>query len=212
MYARGMTTREIRGHVAEMYGVTVSAELISKVTDAVLEEVAQWQSRPLEEVYAIVYLDAVRVKMRDEGLVRNKAANLLARVPGDRRDLYGTQGGTGAVDRADRRCEVLAERDERAQGARRGGRPDRGRVRSPRVDRPAWLSRCDRGGVSAGDCSDLHRSPHPALAGVRVVQGAQAAGGGAEGDLPDPDGGGRGGSPRCLRGRSVGREVPDDRA
>ena len=58
MYARGMTTREIRGHVAEMYGVTVSAELISKVTDAVLEEVAEWQSRPLEEVYAIVYLDA----------------------------------------------------------------------------------------------------------------------------------------------------------
>ena len=80
MYARGMTTREIRGHVAEMYGVTVSAELISKVTDAVLEEVAQWQSRPLEEVYAIVYLDAVRVKMRDEGLVRNKAVYLAIGV------------------------------------------------------------------------------------------------------------------------------------
>ena len=80
MYARGMTTREIRGHVAEMYGVTVSAELISKVTDAVLEEGAEWQSRPLEEVYAIVYLDAVRVKMRDEGLVRNKAVYLAIGV------------------------------------------------------------------------------------------------------------------------------------
>ena len=80
MYARGMTTREIRGHVEELYGVTVSAELISKVTDAVLEEVREWQSRPLEEVYAIVYFDAVRVKIRDEGLVRNKAVYLAIGV------------------------------------------------------------------------------------------------------------------------------------
>ncbi len=63
MYARGMTTREIRDHVAELYGVTVSAELISKVTDAVLDEVAEWQSRPLEEVHAIVYLDAVIARL-----------------------------------------------------------------------------------------------------------------------------------------------------
>ena len=80
MYARGMTTREIRGHIEELYGVTVSAELISKVTDAVLEEVREWQSRPLEEVYAIVYFDAVRVKIRDEGLVRNKAVYLAIGV------------------------------------------------------------------------------------------------------------------------------------
>ncbi|MYA41952.1 MAG: IS256 family transposase [Gemmatimonadetes bacterium] len=80
MYARGMTTREIRGHVTELYGVTVSAELISKVTDAVLDEVAEWRSRPLEEVYAIVYFDAVRVKIRDEGLVRNKAVYLAIGV------------------------------------------------------------------------------------------------------------------------------------
>ena len=80
MYARGMTTREIRGHVEELYAVSVSAELISKVTDAVLEEVGEWQSRPLEEVYAIVYFDAVRVKVRDEGLVRNKAVYLAIGV------------------------------------------------------------------------------------------------------------------------------------
>ena len=80
MYARGMTTREIRAHIAERYGLTVSAELISKVTDAVLDEVAEWQSRPLEEVYAIVYFDAVRVKIRDEGLVRNKAVYLAIGV------------------------------------------------------------------------------------------------------------------------------------
>lgn len=76
MYARGMSTREICGHVRELYGVEVSAELISKVTDAVLEELSEWQSRPLESVYAIVYFDAVRVKIRDEGLVKNKAVYL----------------------------------------------------------------------------------------------------------------------------------------
>ena len=80
MYARGMTTREIRSHVEELYGLTVSAELISKVTDAVHEEVRQWQSRPLEETYAIIYFDAVRVKIRDEGLVRNKAVYLAIGV------------------------------------------------------------------------------------------------------------------------------------
>ncbi len=78
MYARGMTTREIRGHLEELYGV--SAELVSKVTDAVLEEVSEWQSRPLEQVCAIVYFDAVRVKIRDEGLVRNKAVCLAVGV------------------------------------------------------------------------------------------------------------------------------------
>lgn len=76
MYARGMSTREICSHVRELYGVEVSAELISKVTDAVLEELKAWQSRPLESVYAIVYFDAVRVKIRDEGLVKNKAVYL----------------------------------------------------------------------------------------------------------------------------------------
>ena len=76
MYARGMTTREIRSHIEELYGLSVSRELISKVTDAVHEEIRDWQSRPLEETYAIVYFDAVRVKIRDEGLVRNKAVYL----------------------------------------------------------------------------------------------------------------------------------------
>ena len=90
MYARGMTTREIRGHVEELYGVSVSAELISKVTDAVLEEVGEWQSRPLEEVYAIVYFDAVRVKVRDEGLVRNKAVYLAIGVScSGRKEILG---------------------------------------------------------------------------------------------------------------------------
>ena len=73
MYARGMTTREIQGHLQEIYGVEVSPALISQVTEEVLEEVKAWQSRPLEAVYPIVYLDALYVKMRHEGRVENRA-------------------------------------------------------------------------------------------------------------------------------------------
>lgn len=73
MYARGMTVREIRGHLDEIYGVDVSPELISAVTEDILDEVAEWQNRPLENLYPLVFFDALRVKIRDEGMVRNKA-------------------------------------------------------------------------------------------------------------------------------------------
>ena len=73
MYARGMTTREIQGHLQEIYGVEVSPTLISNVTDSVLEEVRAWQSRPLDPLYPIVYLDALVIKMRDNGQVQNRA-------------------------------------------------------------------------------------------------------------------------------------------
>lgn len=73
MYARGMTVRDIQGHLHEMYGVEVSAALISEVTDSVMEEVKAWQDRPLEALYPIVYLDALMVKMRQDGKVDNRA-------------------------------------------------------------------------------------------------------------------------------------------
>jgi putative transposase len=73
MYARGMSTREIAGHLEEIYGVEVSPALISNVTEAVMEEVKTWQGRPLDAVYPIVYLDALVVKIRDAGHVRNRA-------------------------------------------------------------------------------------------------------------------------------------------
>src|SRR5713226_5129190 len=73
MYARGMSTREIQGHLQEIYGAEVSPTLISEVTDAVIDELQQWQSRPLEPIYAIIYLDALVVKMRHEGRVENRA-------------------------------------------------------------------------------------------------------------------------------------------
>lgn len=76
LYARGMTQREIRGHLEELYGISVSPDLISRVTDAVLEEVKAWQLRPLDPVYPVIFFDALRVKIRDEGTVRNKAVYL----------------------------------------------------------------------------------------------------------------------------------------
>jgi putative transposase len=83
MYARGMSTREIVGHLRELYGIDVSPDLISAVTDAVLDEIAAWQARPLETAYPLVFFDALRVKVRDEGLVRNKAVHIALGVRAD---------------------------------------------------------------------------------------------------------------------------------
>lgn len=80
LYSRGLTTREIQGHLEEIYGVEVSPALISKVTDAVTEEVRIWQNRPLDAVYPIVYMDAIRVKARGNGHVINKAVYLAIGV------------------------------------------------------------------------------------------------------------------------------------
>lgn len=83
MYARGMTVREIRGHLEELYGIDVSPDLISAVTDAVLEQVTEWQNRPLDVCYPLVFFDAIRVKIRDEGFVRNKAVYIALGILAD---------------------------------------------------------------------------------------------------------------------------------
>ena len=90
MYARGMTVREIQAHLAEMYRVEVSPDLISKVTDEVMAEVTAWQARPLEAKYPVVFFDALRVKIREDGVVRNKAVYLALGVLADgTRDILG---------------------------------------------------------------------------------------------------------------------------
>jgi putative transposase len=100
MYARGMSVREIQGHLLQLYGLQVSPDLISTVTDEVLAEVEQWQERPLEAMYPIVYFDALRLKIRDEGTVKNKAVYLALGI------------------RADGRKEVLGLWIEQTEGAR----------------------------------------------------------------------------------------------
>ena len=90
MYARGMTVREIQGHLEELYGIDVSPDLISTITDAVLEAVAEWQSRPLDACYPLVFFDAIRVKIRDEGFVRNKAVYIaLGILPDGTKEILG---------------------------------------------------------------------------------------------------------------------------
>jgi putative transposase len=107
MYARGMSTREIQGHLRELYGIDVSPDLVSAVTDAVLEEVTEWQNRPLEALYPLIFFDAIRIKVRDEGTVHNKAVYVA---------LGGRdQGNSRALDRAERGRQVLASGDERTE-------------------------------------------------------------------------------------------------
>ena len=90
MYARGMTVREIQGFLTEMYSVDVSPDLISSVTDAVMSEVTAWQTRPLEPMYPVVFFDALRVKIREDAVVRSKAVYLaLGVLPDGSRDILG---------------------------------------------------------------------------------------------------------------------------
>jgi transposase-like protein len=90
MYARGMTVREIQAFLREQYGTEVSPEFISCVTDAVMAEVGAWQSRPLEPMYPVVFFDALRVKIREDAVVRNKAIYLaLGVLPDGTRDILG---------------------------------------------------------------------------------------------------------------------------
>jgi transposase-like protein len=90
MYARGMTVREIQGFLAEMYATEVTPDFISTVTDAVLSEITAWQSRPLEPMYPVIFFDALRVKIREDNVVRNKAVYLALGVrPDGTREILG---------------------------------------------------------------------------------------------------------------------------
>jgi putative transposase len=99
LYARGMTMREVQGFLRETYGTDVSAEFISSVTEAVMAEVTTWQARPLEPMYPVVFFDALRVKIKEDAVVRNKAIYLaLGVLPDGSRDILGLwiEGTEGA--------------------------------------------------------------------------------------------------------------------
>lgn len=85
LYSRGMTTRDIEAHLLEIYGVKASRELISNVTDVVVDEIKAWQSRPLDEVYPILYVDGLRIRVKDSGVVTTKVAYLAIGVDIDGR-------------------------------------------------------------------------------------------------------------------------------
>ncbi|WP_285491688.1 IS256 family transposase, partial [Amycolatopsis taiwanensis] len=90
LYSRGMTTRDIEAHLREVYGVNASYELISNITDVVADEIKLWQSRPLDEVYPILYVDGIRIRVKDNGVVTTKVAYLAIGV-----DLDGRKHALG---------------------------------------------------------------------------------------------------------------------
>ena len=200
LYARGMTVREIQGYLAEAYGTEVGHDLISTVTDGVLAEVTAWQARPLEPVYAVVFFDALRVKTREDNVVRNKAVYLALGV---RRD--GTR-------------EVLGLWIETTEGAKfwmkvfndlkhpwRQRHPDRGDRRTegmpaalavvfPKTTLQTCIVHLIRNSLDYASWKDRK----PLAATLRpILCGSQCRSGG--------------GGVGCVRGGRMGTEVPDCR-
>ena len=120
LYSRGMTTRDIHAHIAEVYGAEVSPALVSAVTDVVADEITEWQNRPLDAFYAILYIDALMVKIRDGGAVDNRAAYLVTGVDAD-----GFKHVLGIWLAASEGRQVLGRRARRTAQPRNPGRPFR---------------------------------------------------------------------------------------
>jgi transposase-like protein len=183
MYARGLTTRQIKGHLEEIYGVEVSPTLISNVTDSVLEEVRAWQGRPLDPRYPIVYLDALVVKMRDNGQVHNRAVYVAIGITMEgHKEVLGLW--TSANEGAKFWLQVLTRR------AARRGSASKGRIGTDRVEEPrprghfhrlcGWIERISAGdgsGVSTDHGAAVHRAPDARQFELCQREGAQTSGG-----------------------------------
>jgi len=186
LYARGMTTREIQSGLMEIYGVEVSPSLISAVTDSVLEDVKAWQSRPLDAVYPIVYLDAIHVKMRASGHVQNTAVYVALGI-----NLEGCKELLGLWVGEAEGAKFLAVGAHATQEPRRPGYPGRfGRW-------PEGIPRGDRERVPQDPGPIVHR-PHGAqFPAVRLVEGAPGRSQGSASHLHGVHpGGGRAGAGR----------------
>ena len=94
MYAKGMSTRDINQHMADIYGTSISSDRVSKITDQVLPLVQEWQSRPLESIYTIAYLDGLHFKVRESGKIESKCAYIMLGITQDGyKDVLGMWGG-----------------------------------------------------------------------------------------------------------------------
>ena len=170
MYARGMTMREIQGFLLESYGWRSSPEFISSVTDAVMAEVSAWQARPLEPMYPVVFFDALRVKIKEDAVVRNKAIYLaLGVLPDGTRDILGLwiEGTEGA------KFWMKVFNDLKTRGVND--------MLIAVTDGLKGMPEALGGGVSGHHATDVHRAPDSQLAGLRELEGPQAAGRGASG-------------------------------
>ena len=148
--AKGLTTGEIAAHLADVYGAEVSKDTISRITEAVLEELGSWQSRPLDPVYPVVFIDAIHVKIRD-GKVTNRPVYTVVGVTLDgEREILGLWVGDGS-EGAKYWHQVLSEILE----------PRHGRRLHRRLRRPARPAGGDRRRLAAGDRPDLRAAPDP---------------------------------------------------
>jgi putative transposase len=184
-----MSTRDIQGHLEEIYAVEVSPSLISEVTEAVMEEVRAWQSRPLDPAYPIVYLDALIVKMRQEGRVENRAVFVALGVNLEgHKEVLGLW--TSATEGAKLWLQILTPRAARRESAskgrigpdraaqpRRAGHSHRLRGRTERI------SRCYSCRVSEGASAVMHRASGAQQPELRELERTQGAGFGSEADL-----------------------------
>jgi Transposase, Mutator family len=198
LYARGMTTREIQGHLEEIYQVEVSPTLISNVTEAVMDEVKAWQSRPLDAIYPIVYLDALVVKMRTDGRVENRAVYVAMGVTvSGQKEVLGLW--SSANEGAKFWLQVLTELQNR-------GLKD---IFIACVDGLKGFPQAIETVYPKDDGSALHRAHGAGQSELRELEGAQASGPGSEDDLLRRHG--RAG--RAATGgfcRSMGPAIPHD--
>ena len=200
LYARGLSVREIQAHLKDMYGTEVSPDLISRVTDAVLEEVREWQNRPLDPMYPIVFFDAIRVKVRDEGIVKNKAVYVALAL-----DTEGQK-------------HVLGLWIEQTEGAKfwlkvmndlkTRGLAD---ILIAVVDGLKGFSGGDRRSLPGGSGADLHRAPDPELSRIRFLERPKKSCPGPQTCLSRREPGAWSGVAGWIRGQ-MGETVSDDRA
>src|SRR6056297_473293 len=197
LYAAGLTVRDIQAHLLDLYGLKVSSDLISRVTDAVLDEVREWQGRALERMYPIVIFDALRVKIRDADsrTVKNKAVYVALGVTRDgQREVLGLW--LAENEGAKFWLSVMNELKNRGGP----GHPDR---------RRGWaegLPRSDHGGLPGRHGPDLHRTPGAPFPELLFLEGPQARGRRPAPDLQRPERRYGRSRARCLRGE-MGWEI-----
>ncbi len=163
MYARGMTVREIQGFLVEMYATDVSPDFISTVTDAVLAEITVWQSRPLEPMYPVIFFDALRVKIREDDVVRNKAVYLaLGVLPDGTRDILGLwiENTEGA------KFWMKVFNDLKTRGV--------DDILIAVTDGLKGMAEAMAVVYPGHHAADLHRAPDPQQPGLRQLEGPQA--------------------------------------
>src|SRR3954465_12730782 len=210
LYAKGLTTGEISAHFAEVYGASVSKDTVSRITDAVLEDMQAWSARPLLPIYAAVFIDAIRSSATSRsgtGLIRQVGNRPFYAAIGvdlqGRRDVLGLWAGNGAGESVKFWLSVLTDLKNQMINGRAG------RV-LPGLRRAQGLAGLRERGVPAGHRADLRDPPDPRDVPVRVQAVLGGPGQGSAPDLHRPDRGGGLGGVRDVRG-DLGHPLPGDR-